>query len=155
MFDDDLRCFADSVTYTIEKAAIYLRLKGAQLFSKFDLGITLEQYIALDTLYTHKGICQRDLCKLILKDRSNTGRILTILEDKGLLKRTIETKKNRLIKKILLTDKGEKLIRENRPSIKEDYMKEVKKFTQEELDSVKIILEKLILMLGENTTIQI
>lgn len=50
-------------------------------------GISGECFAALDTISCNKGICQRDLAKLILKDRANTGRILNSLEEKGFIKR--------------------------------------------------------------------
>ena len=43
---------------------------------------------------------------MILKDRANTGRILDNLERQGLITRFIDTKNNRLVKKMGITEKG-------------------------------------------------
>ena len=46
------------------------------------------------------------MAKLILKDRANTGRILNELEQKGFITRFIDTKNNRLVKKLGITEAG-------------------------------------------------
>ncbi len=66
----------------------------------------MDEYAALDTISINAGICQRDLAKLIIKDRANTGRILDTLEQKGFITRFIDTKNNRLVKKMGITEKG-------------------------------------------------
>ncbi len=77
-----------------------------KLFEKLEIGITMDEYAALDTISINAGICQRDLAKLIIKDRANTGRILDTLEQKGFITRFIDTKNNRLVKKMGITEKG-------------------------------------------------
>lgn len=44
--------------------------------------VTPDEFYALDAIMLNEGICQRELAKLILKDRPNTGRILDSLEKK-------------------------------------------------------------------------
>ena len=75
--------FIDSIYYQLEQTAKYCRSLGMQLFQKLDLPINLDEFVVLDTLLGHEGICQRDLAKLILKDRPSTGRLLNSLEEKG------------------------------------------------------------------------
>ncbi len=103
-----LKCehFIDSIYYQLEQTAKYCRSLGMQLFSKLDLPINLDEFVVLDTLLGHEGICQRDLAKLILKDRPSTGRLLNSLEEKGYLERFVDTKNNRLVRKMKLTPLG-------------------------------------------------
>jgi len=115
----------------------------------------LEQYIALDTIYCNPDICQRDLSKLILKDRSNTGRILSILEEKGFIKREIETKKKRLVKKIYLADKGRSLLEDNYPKIKEEFSFIFDDVTPDEFKTLRALLAKVRHSLSKCTNIQI
>lgn len=98
--------FIDSIYYQLEQTAKYCRSLGMQLFSKLDLPINLDEFVVLDTLLGHEGICQRDLAKLILKDRPSTGRLLNSLEEKGYLERFVDTKNNRLVRKMKLTPLG-------------------------------------------------
>ena len=83
-----------------------------QLFQKLNLPINLDEFVVLDTLLGHEGICQRDLAKLILKDRPSTGRLLNSLEEKGYIERFIDTKNNRLVRKMKLTPLGLKTTQE-------------------------------------------
>ena len=68
--------FTDTIFYQIELTAKYCKLLGQQVFEKFNLGISLEEYSVLDVLTINESLCQRDIAKLILKDRANTGRII-------------------------------------------------------------------------------
>ena len=92
--------YTDSLIYSMEQTVVYFKIKGAQLVSALDIGVTIDQFAALDAIYCNNDICQRDLSKLLLKDRSNTGRILNILEENGFVERVADTKNNRLVRKI-------------------------------------------------------
>ena len=83
-----------------------------QMFQKLGFDISPDEYAALDIISINAGVCQRDLAKLLLKDRANTGRILDSLEEKGLVPRFIDTKNNRLVKKMGITEKGYKKLNE-------------------------------------------
>jgi len=98
--------YTDSIHYELEQTSRLMKMLGKQLFEKLKIDITMDEYAALDTIAINAGICQRDLAKLIIKDRANTGRILSILEEKGFITRFIDTKNNRLVKKIGITEKG-------------------------------------------------
>lgn len=150
-----VQSFKEGIGYLIDKTAVYLKVYGSQFFNSKNFGITLEQFIALVALFENDNICQRDLSKLILKDRSNTSRILNILEEKGLIERAIDTKQKRLVKKVCLTQKGRNLILEIGPEIKEAYQKLIAGISDEEIKTLKNILEKLRNNLSQNTTIQI
>ena len=92
-------------------ALAYYYLKGDDI-TKMETALTPEENAALDTICCHPEICQRDLAKLILKDRANTGRIINSLEKKNLIKRIIDVKNNRLIKKVIITEEGNKKLEE-------------------------------------------
>lgn len=81
-----------------------------QIFNNSNLPISLDEFSTLDTIFLHGEICQRDLAKLILKDRPSTGRILNMLEEKGFIKRFADTKNNRLVRKMRLTSKGKSML---------------------------------------------
>jgi len=104
--------YIDSIYYDLELTANVIKTLGTQLFEKMGIGLSPLEHAALDTISCNSGICQRDLAKLIFKDRANTGRILDSLEVKGLITRIIDTKNNRLVRKLGLTDKGKKKLKE-------------------------------------------
>lgn len=129
--------YTDSIYYDIELTARIMKLLGAQLFDAMNMGMSPEEHAALDTIHCHPEICQRDLAKLILKDRANTGRILNSLEAKKLISRTIDVKNNRLIKKMTITDEGNKKLEETNYKIKEYLQKVSCKFSNEEIDNLQ------------------
>lgn len=155
MSENEIKNYTESILYAIEQTAIYCRLKGTQVLNKLDVGVTLEQYIALDCISNSKDICQRDLSKLISKDRSNTGRILTILEEKELIERTIEAKNNRLVKKIHITLKGQDLLDNASTKIRENMKFIYEYMDKEEFDKLRYLLNKLKDIMVKNTNIQI
>ena len=98
--------FTNTIFYQIELTAKYCKLLGQQVFEKYDAGITVEEFSVLDTLSCNPQLCQRDLAKLILKDRANTGKLLDGLEKKGYIARKLSIKNNRPVKIVEITEKG-------------------------------------------------
>ncbi len=151
----DIRYFEQSVSYSMEKTSMFYRIMGSQFFTNENFGITLEQFVVLEVLSYLKNACQRDIAKKILKDRSNVTRILNILESKGLVQREVDTKQKRLVKKVHLTEKGEELLNEIFPKVKEAYLKSLEGITKDEIDQFKITLEKIRNNLSKDAVIQI
>lgn len=139
----NLKHYTDSINYELEKTARVMRMLGMQLFEKLNIDLLLDEYVALDTISCNEGICQRDLAKLIIKDRANTGRILNSLEEKGLVTRFVDTKNNRLVRKMSITKKGfDRLININKKV--ESYLAEVTRVvSEEEINAVHTSLKKL------------
>ena len=104
--------FTDTIFYQIELTARYTKLLGTQLFGKLGVGLTPEEFATLDTISAHTELCQRDLAKLILKDRANTGKLLDSLENKGFIQRELTSKNNRPVKIVKITDLGLKVYRD-------------------------------------------
>ena len=142
-----LKHYTDTLNYELKKTARVMRILGIQLMEKLKIDLMLDEYVALDIVSCHQGICQRDLAKRIIKDRANTGRILNSLEEKGLITRFVDTKNNRLVRKMAITEKGYKVLISINKKI-ESYIAETKRIVSEdELDglysSLKKVREKL------------
>lgn len=101
--------FTDTIFYQIELTARYSKMLGAQLFGKLGIGLTPEEFAALDTISAHEELCQRDIAKLILKDRANTGKLLDSLENKGFIERELASKNNRPVKIVKISELGKKV----------------------------------------------
>ena len=138
-----IKHYTESIHYDIEQKDKIIKLVTAQLFNKLNFDIVPEEYSALDVISCHSGICQRDLAKLIFKDRANTGRILNSLETKGLITRFVDTKNNRLVRKMAMTEAGykklneinlkfEKALLDNREGI----------FSEDDVENLQISLRK-------------
>ena len=132
--------YTDSINYELEQTSRLMNMLTNQLFKKLDLSITLDEYITLDTVSINVAICQRDLAKLILKDRANTGRILNELEQKGFITRFIDTKKNRLVKKMGITEIGLEELNSINNKIKIYLGGVTKRIPPEDIEKVRDIL---------------
>ena len=102
----EIKHFTDSIFYQVELTARYTKMLGTQLFGKLGIGLTPEEFSALDIISYSKELCQKDLAKMILKDRANTGKLLDSLESKGFISRELTSKNNRPVKVITITDAG-------------------------------------------------
>lgn len=140
MTDNGIGHYTDSIHYELEQTSRLMNMLTNQLFKKLELGITFDEYIALDTVSINAGICQRDLAKLILKDRANTGRILNELEQKGFITRFIDTKNNRLVKKMGITETGLQELNSINNKIKTYLSGVTKRIPPEDVDKVRDIL---------------
>lgn len=101
--------YIESIYYQLEQTARYCRYLGSQIFQKLNMPVSMDEFVTMDTISLNDGMCQRELAKLILKDRANTGRILNSLEEKGYIERFVDTKNNRLVRKMRLTPEGREI----------------------------------------------
>ena len=134
--------YTDSIYYELEQTARLMKILTLQLFDKLKLDITPDEYFALDTVSVNAGICQRDLAKLLLKDRANTGRILESLEQKGFITRFIDTKNNRLVKKMGITEKGYNELELINTKVRSHIENTRGKITPKEVQKVQEVLKK-------------
>jgi DNA-binding MarR family transcriptional regulator len=145
--------FTQSIFYEIELTAKYCKLLGAQVFEKFEIDIPIEEFSVLDTLGNYPDICQRDLAKIILKDRANTGKILDSLERKGLVERHLSIKKNRPVKIVRLTEQGELKKKEVTERIRPHILMVRDKIQNSDLGKLRDMLSEFREVLG--TTIEL
>jgi len=123
--------YTESLYYQIRLTAKYLKMFSTQLFEKLTTNITLDEYVCLDLLYKEGKMCQRDLAKLLLKDRANTGRICNSLKTKGYIDILVEEKNNRPVKNLVLTLEGEKYLKELSSKI-QPLINKLKEYSDEE-----------------------
>lgn len=134
--------YTESIYYQLEQTAKYCRYLGMQIFQKLNIPLTMDEFVALDVINTNDGICQRELAKLILKDRPNTGRILNTLEDKGYIKRFVDTKNNRLVRRMSLTEEGYKVTNEVTEVLRDYINKLPKVFSEDDKQELMSSLKK-------------
>ncbi len=133
--------YEDSLFYQIKLSAKCFDMLFEHFFKNLDLGLCAMEHLALCVIKDTKECCQRDLAKIILKDRANTGKLANSLEKKGLIKIETKTKNNKPVKILTITEKGEKLWRAAKVTI-EPIINEIhKEFPQEVLDETIEILK--------------
>lgn len=117
----EIKHFTESLYYELVLTTKYMRMLGAQVFEQECIDMTPDEFSTLDVISCHSGICQRDLAKLILKDRANTGRLLDSLEERGFITRNLVERNNRPIKQINITPEGEKFLRVTTAVLREHF----------------------------------
>ena len=125
------------------------------MFEQYNVGFSVEEYAILDTLLCENELCQRDLAKLILKDRANTGKLLDGLEKKGLITRKLSVKNNRPVKLIEITELGIKQAEDAAARIRPHYLSVKKKIDNSDIAKVGELLTELRQTLNESLKIQI
>lgn len=99
--------FIQGLFYNVEQTARVCRAGIENYFAKHGNGqISFDEFVILETVRCYPEICQRDLAKLILKGTSHTSKFLAVLEEKGFIERPVDTKGNRIVKKIVITSQG-------------------------------------------------
>ncbi len=147
--------FTDTIFYQIELTAKYCKILGQQVFEKYNTGISLEEYAILDTLIGNRDLCQRDLAKLILKDRANTGKLLDILEQKGFVTRKLAIRNNRPVKIISITEKGAQKAEDSANKIRMHYLEVKEKIKNSDISKVGELLKELREILSNTINLQI
>lgn len=137
------KLFTETLAYEVKLTEKYSKMLGAQLFDKLGAPVSPEEFLALDVVSANPDICQRDLAKLIIKDRANTGRLLESLEKKGLIKRIVDVKNNRLVKKIAITSEGEDILRVWFDKIIPIFDKVFENISNEEIEQAKDVLRRM------------
>ena len=87
--------YTDSLAYEIKLTEKYSKMLALQLFAKLEAPMSPEGFLVMDVVSCNPEICQRDLARIIIKDRAKTGRLFESLEKKGLIKRVVDVKNNR------------------------------------------------------------
>ena len=147
--------FVNTIYYQIELTARYCKILGQQVFEKYVSNLSLEEYTILDTLMLKQDLCQRDLAKLILKDRANTGKLLDTLEKKGFITRRLAIKNNRPVKIIDITELGVNIANDAAQKIKPHYKQLMEKVNNSDIRKVGDLLKDLRCVLHDTVSIQI
>ncbi len=101
--------YEDSLFYLINSCSKYFNMLFEQYFKNLNMGITSTEHLALMVISDNQECSQRDLARIILKDRANTGKLANTLCEKGLIKINLKTKNNRPVKILSVTQKGQNL----------------------------------------------
>ncbi len=131
--------YVDTIIYSVDRIIKGLKIELKNKLETLNIGITGEQFIVLDTICGTENIYQQQLSEIIMKDKSNTNRILKILEQKGLITKEYGNVKNRLVYFLKVTDEGRKIVEDNMPQIKQFITEIFKNIDNSEIE----ILHKL------------
>lgn len=135
--------YTETVLYSLESTIRNIKSDINQYVSSILEDITPEQFFVLDTIYSHNDCCQKDICELLIKDKSNVKRIVEILESKKLIRRIVGRKNNRLVNYLEITENGKVLVETHIKQIKAHMVEMFKDISNDEIQTLKNIISKL------------
>lgn len=135
--------YIDTVIYSVDMIIRNLKFELRRRVDNLGMGITAEQFVVLDTISLYKDLYQQKLSDILMKDKSNTTRILKVLEDKGLINRVAGKVNNRLVYMLNITKEGKDLVKHNMPKIKKIITTIFKSITDDEIDILHSLSDKV------------
>lgn len=133
----------DFLGYLIIKAGLQVKNTMRRVYSAERFEITPEQWAILHSLSENDGQPQRYLAETLLKQKPNITRLTDILEEKGFAVRKSDEKDRRVFN-VYITKSGRKIADEILQKTQDRRIDFYKKLTDEETETLKILLQKLI-----------
>ena len=118
----------------ISRAGLLSKVFAIQSFAKDGCELRPEQFTVLNALKENDGMYLRQLANITYKDRSNITRIVSILEEKGYLKSSLEAE-GRQVKKLYITQKGKDICESLLPTILRIWSTSVEGLSIEEVEN--------------------
>lgn len=128
---------------------------STQTFTEKEFELTPDQYVILNLLLENDEIMyQRQLAEIMFKDRANISRIIDIMHRNGLIEKVPDSN-GRRIYKLVVTEKGKEIHNRVLPTDKELRAVITENISEEELNSIFHILEKMNKNIRDKVKLQI
>jgi len=134
--------FTNLIGNAIVAAGRAIKVHNIEIYSDNNFEITPEQYVVLNIL-KKESFSQAKLCELLLKDKSNMARMISVLEAKKLIQKQQRTENGKLVNKISLLEEGEKLCSKITPVMEESRKKYLRDITEDEMYTCIKVLGKI------------
>jgi len=134
--------FTNIIGNAIVAAGRAIKVHNIEMYTKNNFEITPEQYVVLNML-KKESYSQAKLCELLLKDKSNMTRIISVLEAKNLVQKQQQTENGKLVNKISLLPEGEALCSKITPFMNESRKKYLRDITEDEMYTCIKVLGKI------------
>ena len=100
--------FSKTLMHHLDNTAKISRVLGARYIDQHnEFGITYNNFLIIELLFTNPDIHQRNIARALLMGTANLSKELDRMESKGLIKRKITEKNKKMVKTVKLTKKGE------------------------------------------------
>jgi len=123
---------------TVKMVEYYLQA----LFNEHGLDLSKEQMIILKKLHGQDGLNQNELASLTFRDKSSMARLLSKMEKKNYIQRK-QSKEDKRINLVFLTEKGRTIFKQTRPALKKLINTMEENITMEEKKQMIKILKKV------------
>jgi DNA-binding MarR family transcriptional regulator len=135
-----------SIGFKVNQTANKINNKYTQLLQSFD--IAPEQRAALEIIKYESDVNQTKIANILGKDKTTISRTLKTLENKNLITKSQIDKRTNLIQ---LTKKGEEVLNDSFTNVKDFRKKLTSKFSEDELNNLITLLEKVSLIVDEES----
>lgn len=135
------------VNFLLEQTVRQMRGYAQRQLDTLQTGITVDQWVILKIIEERKQISQVELAQVSQKDTASITRILDLLQKKDLIQR-IDDEYDRRKYMISLTGEGTEFVMRNLPFINRIRGQIVQGLSQEEIQALKSILDKIRQNLG-------
>lgn len=125
--------------FILERTAKKMKQAFQRLLKEIGADITADQWVVLDTLRKEDGLSQFEIAEIVFKDAPTLTRIIDLLCKKGLTRRIAHPEDRRRMK-VCLTAKGEQLLQELLPKVKDFRQEGWNNLSNEDLQQLKRIL---------------
>lgn len=134
--------YVETMIHITDKLLRNIKAELRKEVDKINPDITSEQFIVLDTINCYAGIYQQKLSDILMKDKSNTTRILKLLESRDLITKEAGKKEGRLVYRLYVTDKGCKVLEYIMPKIKKSITDIFASVSDEEIEMLHNLSKK-------------
>ncbi len=148
--------YTDTMYYQIKLTEKLCKILCKQLEETLNLPITIDEYTILNIIDEHNGnIHQRDIAKMLFKDRANTGKMLNKLEEKGYISKQEETRNKRQVNILTVTKEGQEIIKTIRSEIAPIFERIEKRISKEDENVAKRHMQNIRDIITESIEIDI
>lgn len=131
------------VGITIVSTGRAIKTHNLKVFDDKGFEITPEQYVVLNTLNEDGPLYQKELGEKLYKDKANITRLVSILEEKGLVEKNSQVENEKQVNKVKITDTGVSVRDKIAPVIDSARRKYVQDISEDELYTCVKVLEKI------------
>lgn len=139
--------YVDNVFYKLDQTARVAELMARNCYKIYQDSdkpiLDLDEFKILSHIMDAPNLSQSDISKLVYKGKAHVGKILNGLESKHYIKRELSTRNNMIIKHTILTEKGKDVFFYTDEKFNEIIQNINSVFTEEELQNLKTLLDKL------------
>ncbi len=120
-----------------------IKIHNLKLFSDNNFEITPEQYVVLSMLNDEDELNQNQLGERLFKDKSNVNRLLSILEEKGLVEKNPQIENGKKENIITITELGRSLKSKIKPVVIKSRQKYLKSISEDDLYTCIKVLQTI------------
>ncbi len=137
----------NTYSFLLNRTARRVKQYAQKQFKALDFGVTVDQWTILKAVAEHEAISQSELAKLTFKDMPTLARMIVLLEDRGLVERSVDEKDRRRFC-VWLTVEGKEKVALLRPQIAEIRKQAWNNLTSGDFEHFKYVLETIYENLG-------